>query len=88
MWKVMAAILWASALAALTSCADYDAPRRTASVRQSAPKPAMSETEKARAAQAKQCAQRHVDRANGTLYETTEEKRDRDEICGAYYRGS
>lgn len=86
MRATLAAVVCAVAL--VGGCADYDTPRRTASVRQSAPKPAMSETERARAAQAKQCAQRHVDRANGTLYETTEEKRDRDEICGAFYRGS
>ena len=69
-------------------CADYDAPRRTASIRQSAPKPATSEAEKAREAIAKQCAQRHVDRANGVLDETDEIKRDKDQICGAHYRGS
>jgi hypothetical protein len=76
------------ALAAVAGCADYDAPRRTASIRQSAPKPAMSEAEKARASIAKQCAQRHVDRANGVLDETEEQKRDKDTICSAYYRGS
>lgn len=50
-------------------------------------KAAESETERARAAQARQCAQRHVDRANGALNETIEQKRDRDEICSAFYRG-
>ena len=30
---------------------------------------------------------RHLDRAGGTLKETPEQKRDRDEICAAYYRG-
>ena len=48
----------------------------------------MSEAEKARASIAKQCAQRHLDRANGILDETEEIKRDKDEICGAFYRGS
>jgi len=72
-------------------------PRPTASIkppsakaigaRQDDVKPALSETEQARAAQARQCAQRHLDRAGGTLKETPEQKRDRDEICAAYYRG-
>ena len=47
----------------------------------------MSDAEKARASQAKQCAQRHIDRANGILDETEEMKRDKDQICGAFYRG-
>jgi hypothetical protein len=76
------------ALAALAGCADCDAPRRTTSIRQSALKPAMSEAEKARASIAKQCAQRHVDRASGILDETEEQKRDKDTICGSFYRGS
>ncbi len=72
----------------LAGCTNYDATRQTASIRQSTPKPANSDTEKARAAQERQCQQRHLDRQKGLLYETTEEKRARDEICGAYYRGS
>jgi hypothetical protein len=81
-------ILCAVAVALVAGCSDYDAPRRTTSIRQGAPKPVASDTEKARASQAEKCAQRHVDWRAGTLYETTEEKRMRDAICGPYYRGS
>ena len=73
---------------ALAGCCFDDAPRATASIRHTSTKPAMSDTEKARASQAKQCAQRHIDRANGILDETEEMKRDKDQICGAFYRGS
>jgi len=67
---------------------DYDKPRATAPIRQSTPlKPPMSEAEKARASISKQCAQRHVDRGNGILDETEEIKKEKDEICGAHYRG-
>jgi len=52
------------------------------------PEPAPAETDKARAAQEKQCQQRHLDWAKGLLFETAEEKRRRDQICSAYYRGS
>ena len=73
----------------MAGCAcDYDAPRRTASIRHAAPKPPLSEAEKARASIEKQCAQRHVDRSRGILDETEEIKRDKDAICGAFYRGS
>jgi hypothetical protein len=48
----------------------------------------MFETEKARAAQAKQRVQRDVDRANGVLDETEEIKCDKDAICSAFHRGS
>jgi hypothetical protein len=80
-------------LVCLAGCACEDTPRATASVkltgvRPADAKPVTSETERARAAQEKQCAQRHLDRINGTLRETAEQKRDRDEICAAYYRGS
>jgi outer membrane murein-binding lipoprotein Lpp len=88
MRTTLAAIICACAAVLAGCCFDYDKPRATASIRQIATKPAMSETERARASQAKQCAQRHVDRANGILDETMEQKRDKDEICGAYYRGS
>jgi hypothetical protein len=81
----------------LSGCTYEGAPRPTASIKQSSAKhvgaredgvkPALSETEQARAAQARQCAQRHLDRASGALKETPEQKRDRDEICAAYYRG-
>lgn len=80
-------------IALAAGCTCEDSPRATASIRLSSvrpaeTKPAQSETERARAAQAKQCAQRHLDRVNGMLKETPEQKRDRDEICAAYYRGS
>jgi hypothetical protein len=48
----------------------------------------MTDAEKARASIEKQCAQRHVDRSRGVLDETEEMKRDKDAICGAFYRGS
>jgi hypothetical protein len=82
-----ATVMCACAVALAGCCFDYDKPRATASIRQTATKPAMSETERARASQAKQCAQRHLDRANGILDETEEIKRDKDAICGAFYRG-
>jgi hypothetical protein len=82
-------IFCACALAAVAGCAcNYDAPRQAALIRHAAPKPPMSEAEKTRASIEKQCAQRHVDRANGVLDETEEIKRDKDAICGAFYRGS
>ncbi|HZT49471.1 MAG TPA: hypothetical protein VFA64_15965 [Hyphomicrobiaceae bacterium] len=74
-----------------TPAAVKPAPIKPAPIKPAAAKPAAaepSETERARASQAKQCAQRHIDRANGTLAETDEQKRMRDEICAAYYRGS
>jgi hypothetical protein len=83
-----AAVMCACAVTLAGCCFDYDPPRATASIRQTATKQGMSETERARASQAKQCAQRHIDRANGILDETIEQKRDKDEICGAFYRGS
>ena len=88
MKATLAAVVCACAVALAGCCFDFDAPRATASIRHASTKPAMSETEKARASQAKQCAQRHLDRANGILDETMEQKRDKDEICGAFYRGS
>ena len=83
-----AAVLCSCAVAFAGCCFDHDAPRATASIRHTSTKPATSDTEKARASQAKQCAQRHIDRANGILDETEEMKRDKDLICGAFYRGS
>jgi type IV pilus biogenesis protein CpaD/CtpE len=74
--------------ALMAGCAENDAPRRTASIRHSAPKPPMTDAEKARASIEKQCAQRQVDRSRGVLDETEEMKRDKDAICGAFYRGS
>lgn len=89
MRSAITTLICAWVLAAVAGCcADYDAPRRTASIRQSASKPPMSDAEKARASIEKQCAQRHMDRANGVLDETAEIKRDKDAICGAFYRGS
>jgi hypothetical protein len=103
MRATLTAIVCATALALWGCCAELDHLRATASVgptpaavkpapiKPAAAKPAAavpSETERARASQAKQCAQRHIDRANGTLAETDEQKRMRDEICAAYYRGS
>ena len=86
MRTTIAAVMCTCAVALAGCCFDHDAPRATASIRHA--KPAMSDTEKARASQAKQCAQRHIDRANGILDETEEMKRDKDQICGAFYRGS
>jgi hypothetical protein len=98
--RFASAIFCVCVLVLLAGCCaiDYGAtsPGATGSIRQSAPprrpaaasKPAASETEKARAAQEKQCQQRHIDWAKGLLFETSEEKRMRDEICAAYYRGS
>ena len=88
MRAAVAMIVCGCALAVAAGCADYDAPRRTASIRQGAPKPEITEAAKARASIAKQCAQRHLDRANGILDETEEQKRDKDKICGAHYRES
>ncbi len=103
MRATLTAIVCATALALWGCCAELDHLRATASVgptpaavkpapiKPAAAKPAAavpSETERARASQAKQCAQRHIDRANGTLAETDEQRRMRDEICAAYYRGS
>ena len=88
MRTAVATIVCICALAGAGGCADYDAPRRAASIRQSTPKSPMSEAEKARASIEKQCAQRHVDRSRGILDETEEIKRDKDAICGAFYRGS
>lgn len=85
MKATLAVVVCTVALA--SCCAAFDKPRATSSIRQTSTKPGMSATERARASQAKQCAQRHVDRANGTLEETAEQKHMRDEICGAYYRG-
>lgn len=82
------AIICGCALVAVAGCADYDTPRRMTSIRHSSPKPPMSEAEKARASIERQCAKRHIDRANGVLNETEEYKRDNDAICGAFYRGS
>ncbi|HZQ35255.1 MAG TPA: hypothetical protein VFD32_04935 [Dehalococcoidia bacterium] len=103
MRATLTAIVCATALALWGCCAELDHLRATSSVgptpaavkpapiKPAAAKPAAavpSETERARASQAKQCAQRHIDRANGTLAETDEQRRMRDEICAAYYRGS
>jgi hypothetical protein len=98
--RIASAILCVCAALALAGCCSFDIGTRSggasAAIRQSAPlpkraaepAPAASETEKARAAQEKQCQQRHIDWSNGLLFETGEEKRMRDEICAAYYRGS
>jgi hypothetical protein len=99
MRATLMATVCSTALALWGCCwSDLDSVRATASVRPAtgpaapaAARPVASEpsaTERARASQAKQCAQRHIDRANGTLAETQEQKRMRDEICAAYYRGS
>lgn len=96
MRATLTAIACSTAIGLWGCCADYDAVRATASVRPATARPAAakpadaapSATERARASQAKQCAQRHIDRANGTLAESDEQKRMRDEICAAYYRGS
>ena len=88
MRATLAAVLCSCAVALAGCCFDHDAPRAMASIRHTSTKPATSDTEKARASQAKQCAQRHIDRANGILDETEEMKRDKDQICGAFYRGS
>jgi outer membrane murein-binding lipoprotein Lpp len=69
-------------------CPEYAATRARAPIKTIAAKPGVSEMDRARASQAERCAQRHIDRAKGTLSETEEQKRARDEICGAYYRGS
>lgn len=84
------AAICACAVALAGCCFDYDKPRANASIQHTSTgvKPAMSETDRARASQAKQCAQRHLDRANGILDETEEIKRDKDQICGAFYKGS
>jgi outer membrane murein-binding lipoprotein Lpp len=88
MRTILAAVTCACAVALAGCCIDYDQPRATASIRHTAAKPAMSEADRIRASQAKQCAQRHVDRANGILDETMDQKRDKDAICGAFYKGS
>ena len=88
--NIFLTILCACAVTALAGCADYSEPRRTASIRHStsAPKPAMSEAEKAQKSIAEQCAKRHVDAQNGILDETMEAKRMKDRICAPFYRGS
>jgi hypothetical protein len=98
--RIASAILSVCVLVLLSGCCsfDYGTPSRgaTASIRKSAPapkraampEPAATETEKARAAQEKQCQQRHIDWKKRLLFESAEEKRMRDEICAAYYRGS
>jgi len=88
--RITFTIVCACAVTALAGCADYSEPRRTASIRQStsAPKAAMSEADKAQKSIAEQCAKRHLDRQNGNLDETTEDKRMRDRICGPHYQGS
>lgn len=74
---------------ALAGCCPEDAATRArVPIKSIAAKPGLSDVERARASQAERCAQRHLDRAKGTLSETEEQKRARDEICGAYYRGS
>jgi hypothetical protein len=86
-----AAATCACAFVLASCCFDYDKPRATASIRHTSTsistKPAMTEAEKARASIAKQCALRHVDRGNGVLDETEVTKKEKDEICGAHYRG-
>ena len=88
--KITITIVCACAVTTLAGCADYSEPRRTASIRHStsAPKPAMSEAEKAQKSIAEQCAKRHVDAQNGIFDETMEEKRMKDAICAPHYRGS
>src|SRR5438045_8676492 len=55
-----AAVMCAGAVALAGCCFDYNNPRSTASIRQASTKPAMSEQDRARASQAKQCDQRHI----------------------------
>jgi Flp pilus assembly protein TadD len=88
--KFTTTIVCACAVAALAGCADYSEPRRMASIRHStaAPKPAMSEAEKAQKSIADQCAKRHLDAQNGIFDETEEERRMKDRICGHHYKGS
>jgi|SRR5262245_54961610 len=98
--RIASAIFCLCVAVVLSGCCAVDygtlSPGTMGSIRQSAPprrpaaaaRPAAPETEKARAAQEKQCQQRHIDWVNGLLFETAEEKRMRDEICAAYYRGS
>ena len=76
------------AVALAGCCPEYAATRPMAPIKRITAKPGISDVERARASQAERCAQRHIDRAKGALYETEEQKHARDEICAAYYRGS
>jgi hypothetical protein len=82
-------------LIGLTGCADCFLPRppppappvrRHVAAPAASPKPEVSIVERAKADQDGRCGQRHVDRAEGTLKETTEEKHDRDDRCSELHR--
>lgn len=70
-------ILCGVAVALVAGCSDYDAPRRTASIRQSTQAPKQKAVippeERGRASISDQCAKRHQDRAFGIFDETLEE---------------
>jgi hypothetical protein len=93
--KAIATIACALLVVTLAACADCFATRPVPSIkrqaavaappaRAAAPQPSI--VERAKTEQANRCGQRHIERASGTLNETADEKRDRDDQCVELHR--
>jgi hypothetical protein len=83
-------IVCTSVLLALAGCADCfkirPAPPIKRRVSAAVPTPELSIVERAKADQDSRCGQRHMERAQGTLKETSDEKYDRDDRCSELHR--
>jgi hypothetical protein len=91
MLRTNAAIVCTCLLLALGGCADCFTTRPAPSIKRHTaaavpPKPDLSIVERAKSAQDSRCGQRHVDRGQGTLKETEEQKGDRDDRCSELHR--
>jgi hypothetical protein len=92
MGKMRGAVLCACAIVAVAGCARTEPPyaarslKDTAAARQPSAAPQPSIVERAKAEQASQCGERHVDHRKDTLRESEELKRDRDERCAELHR--
>ena len=86
MGKRRAAALCACVMMAIAGCARTERPYSVRSLKDPVATQEPSVVERAKAEQASQCGQRHVDHGKGTLKETTESKHDRDERCAELHR--
>jgi hypothetical protein len=90
MGRTKLTIVCTSLLLALTGCADCFTTRPAPPIKRrvsvAVPKPGLSIVERAKGEQDSRCGQRHMERALGTLKETTGEKHDRDDRCSELHR--
>ena len=92
MRRGVAAVVCAGVIAALAGCADWrrQPPPPRLSIKDDAPKaPTTAELpveERARREQANWCGQRHLEHSAGTLKESQEQKRTRDDQCSELHK--